>query len=275
MVTVRRLEQEGREYYYLEYPVKIDGRVKKYSKYLGREIPENVEELKKQFQFEINSARWSLVSQRAKEKRDSLISKMSKEELEQFHHDNALSFTANSLRIEGSALTQLELKRLVEDSVVPKWRKHDEIKMGLAHYEIVSNFHRNKPDFSFDLLVDWHWKLFRESKPAVAGLVKNKTDGQWIDDLEAIYKEYGENADGVLKAGVIHYAISRVAPFLEGNEIMARLAMNCILLTNDFPMLDIKFNERVRYENAIERSIKKEDEKEFLKWYFLKFSRSQ
>ena len=56
LVTIRRLDQEGRAYFYLEHPVKINGRVRKYSKYLGKAIPENVEELKKQFLFEISSS---------------------------------------------------------------------------------------------------------------------------------------------------------------------------------------------------------------------------
>ena len=194
LVTIRRLDQEGRTYFYLEHPVKINGRVRKYSKYLGKAIPENVEELKKQFLFEINSSRWAAVSELAKEKMESLKKDLSSEQLENMQHNSALSFTANSLMISGSKITMLELKRLIEESKVSKWRTSGETKEARTHYEIARDNYKRTQEFSFDLIVDWHWKLFRESRPSIAGIVKDS-----VQDARETDSYYDENSKQVEK----------------------------------------------------------------------------
>ena len=285
MVTVRKMNQEGRIYYYLEHPVKVNGKVKKHSKYLGKELPANIEEVKEQFLLEIDRSRWYALSKRAKEKLEAIRKNLSSGDLDQFYHDNALSLTANSLRISGSSVTFLELKRLIENSTVPNWRNRDEIMEAKAHYSIVRTIYCEKPQFSIGLLVDWHWKLFRESRPSVAGVVKEtlfntlnegytgETEGNYSDASGSSYLENAKNIDGAMLAGLVHLKLCRDTPFHEGNGVIARLAMNLILQTFGLPMLNIEFNERKRYEDAIRKSILQNKETVFLKWYFLNYSR--
>ena len=271
LVTIRRLDQEGRTYFYLEHPVKIDGRVKKYSKYLGKAIPENVEELKKQFLFEINSSRWAAVSEQAKEKMESLQNGLSSEQIEMMQHNSALSFTANSLMVSGSKITMLELKRLIEESRVPKWRTSGEIKEAKAHYEIAMDNCKRTQEFYFDLIVDWHWRLFRESRPSVAGMVKDSVPV--AREIESYYNENSRKVEKTMLAALIHWKLTRERPFLEGNDIIARLSMNYLLQMHGYPILDLEFNERKRYESALQKSILQNDESIFLKWFFLKYER--
>ncbi len=271
MVTIRKLDQEGRTYFYLEHPVKINGRVKKYSKYLGKVIPENEEELKKQFLFEINSSRWAAVSELAKGKMESLQDGLSSEQLENMQHNSALSFTANSLMISGSKITMLELKRLIEESRVPKWRTSGEIKEAKAHYEIARDNYKRTLEFSFDLIVDWHWRLFRESRPSVAGMVKDSVPVAM--EIESYYHENSRKVEKTMLAALIHWKLIRERPFLEGNDIIARLSMNWLLQMHGYPVLDLEFNERKRYESALQKSILQNDESIFLKWFFLKYER--
>ena len=271
LVTIRKLDQEGRTYFYLEHPVKINGRVKKYSKYLGKVIPENEEELKKQFLFEINSSRWAAVSELAKGKMESLQDGLSSEQLENMQHNSALSFTANSLMISGSKITMLELKRLIEESRVPKWRTSGEIKEAKAHYEIARDNYKRTLEFSFDLIVDWHWRLFRESRPSVAGMVKDSVPVAM--EIESYYHENSRKVEKTMLAALIHWKLIRERPFLEGNDIIARLSMNWLLQMHGYPVLDLEFNERKRYESALQKSILQNDESIFLKWFFLKYER--
>ena len=271
LVTIRRLDQEGRTYFYLEHPVKIDGRVKKYSKYLGKAIPENVDDLKKQFLFEINSSRWAAVSELAKEKMESLKKGLSSEQIEMMQHNSALSFTANSLMISGSKITMLELKRLIEESKVPKWRTSGEIKEAKAHYEIARDNYKRTQEFSFDLMVDWHWKIFRESRPSIAGIVKGIVTA--AREIESYYDENSRKVEKTMLGALIHWKLTREKPFLEGDDIIARLSMNWLLQMCGYPILDLEFNERKRYESALQRSILQNDESIFLKWFFLKYER--
>ena len=271
LVTIRKLDQEGRTYFYLEHPVKINGRVKKYSKYLGKVIPENEEELKKQFLFEINSSRWAAVSELAKGTMESLQDGLSSEQLENMQHNSALSFTANSLMISGSKITMLELKRLIEESRVPKWRTSGEIKEAKAHYEIARDNYKRTLEFSFDLIVDWHWRLFRESRPSVAGMVKDSVPVAM--EIESYYHENSRKVEKTMLAALIHWKLIRERPFLEGNDIIARLSMNWLLQMHGYPVLDLEFNERKRYESALQKSILQNDESIFLKWFFLKYER--
>ena len=271
LVTIRRLDQEGRTYFYLEHPVKINGRVRKYSKYLGKAIPENVDDLKKQFLFEINSSRWAAVSERAKEKVESLKNGLSNEQIEHMQHNSALSFTANSLMISGSKITMLELKRLIEESKVPRWRTPREIKEAKAHYEIARDNYKCTQEFSFGLIVDWHWKLFRESQPSIAGMTKDSIPV--AREIDSYYDENSEKVENTMLAALIHRKLIRDKPFIEENDIIARLSMNYLLQMHGYPILDVEFNERKRYESALKKSILQNDESIFLKWFFLKYER--
>ena len=271
LVTIRRLDQEGRTYFYLEHPVKIDGHVKKYSKYLGKAIPENVDELKKQFLFEINSSRWAAVSELAKRKMESLQNGLSSEQIENMQHNSALSFSANSLMISGSKITKLELKRLIEESRIPRWRTPGEIKEAKAHYEIARDNYKRTQELSFDLIVEWHWKIFRESRPSIAGIVKAVVPIE--GEIDSYYDENSKKVENTMLAALIYWKLVREKPFLEGNDIIARLSMNYLLQMHGYPILDLKFNERKRYESALQKSILQNDESIFLKWFFLKYER--
>jgi len=53
MVTIRKKTVGKETYYYLEYSFREGGKVEKKEKYLGKTLPENIEELKSQFISEI------------------------------------------------------------------------------------------------------------------------------------------------------------------------------------------------------------------------------
>ena len=49
MVWIRKGVKDGITFYELRHNVKIDGKVKVLSRYLGRQVPENVDEIRKGF----------------------------------------------------------------------------------------------------------------------------------------------------------------------------------------------------------------------------------
>ncbi|MCL5732629.1 MAG: hypothetical protein M1285_04455 [Candidatus Thermoplasmatota archaeon] len=274
MVTIRKMEQGGRTYYYLEYPVKVNGRVRKYSRYIGKDIPEDIDHLKRQFQLEIIENRWEPLSLHARGVMIGRTDGMSREKIDQFYHETALHFTASTLKLAGSKLTELELKRLLDDKVIPGWRDTDDVKLAVVHYGIAKDVLLNSPELSLDLLAEWHWKLYREIKPSLAGVITGVHGAEAeYSGFDSVYREYREKFGGLMLAGLIHFVLFKRPQFQDGNGIIARLAMNCVLHASGFPILDIDYSERKRYENALERSLKFNDETEFLKWFFLKYKR--
>lgn len=277
LVTLRKLDQDDRIYYYLEHPVKVNGRVKKYSKYLGRDLPMDLESVKEQFLEEIARTRWNELSLKAKEKMATTTENLAKGDLDKYYHESALRLTTNSLRISGSKITLLELRRLIEETKAPTGRSKKDIIEAKNHYSILSNIFRDSQKLSLSLMVDWHWKLFRETLPITAGVLR--TDGQALSDekypmkLDSHHFHLTENVNPLRFAGSVHFNLCRDRIFHNGNEIVARLAMNCILIQFGFPTLDIEFSERKRYEDALGKSIKNDGDSAFLAWFFLKYSR--
>ncbi|MEK6877156.1 MAG: hypothetical protein AABZ49_00840, partial [Thermoproteota archaeon] len=59
--------------------------------------------------------------------------------------------------------------------------------------------------------------------------------------------------------------------FADGNGRIARLIMNFILNKRDYPMLDIPYEGRNSYYNALERSQIKKEGRAFLQWLVKKY----
>jgi len=59
--------------------------------------------------------------------------------------------------------------------------------------------------------------------------------------------------------------------FDHGNGRISRLIMNFILNRKKYPMLDIKYQGRNSYYNALERSQVKKEDRIFLKWFVKRY----
>jgi len=72
-------------------------------------------------------------------------------------------------------------------------------------------------------------------------------------------------------AALVHLKFVTVHPFSDGNGRISRLMMNFILHKNGFPMLDILYEKRTSYYNALERAQLKKNGMIFLQWFFRKY----
>lgn len=68
-------------------------------------------------------------------------------------------------------------------------------------------------------------------------------------------------------AAITHLRFVIIHPFGDGNGRISRLIMNFILSRKKYPMLDISYENRNSYYNALERSNTKNDERVFLQWF--------
>ena len=117
MRTIKRRKGKT-DYFYLQHSFRKDGKVITKELYLGKKIPDNIEEIKAKLMHEPHKAldeklekiknnfqrEWKKVPPSAKEK-----------ELQEI----AIAFTYNTNAIEGSTITLEEARLILEDEIAP------------------------------------------------------------------------------------------------------------------------------------------------------------
>lgn len=286
MVSVRKRVVEGKEYFYLEHSLREGGKTRKKELYLGTEIPKNIEFIKKDFMAKIYRDQWYKVLDKIK-KGFSQESKftpkvMREKELESF----MIKFTYDTQRIEGSKLTLRETANLLEKNITPKEKPLRDVKEAEAHKQVFYEMYGYNKDLSLNLILYWHKKLFNDTKPAIAGRIR--THGVAISGskfvppspvevaplLKDFFKWYAKNKDKIHPvelAAVVHLRLVTIHPFGDGNGRITRLLMNFILNKYRYPMLDISYENRNSYYNALERSQVKDKEHIFVLWFIKKY----
>jgi Fic family protein len=286
MVTVRKRVIGGRAYYYLEHSVRMNGRVEKKATYLGKALPKNVEELKKNFLHSIYEERWfktfdSIRRNFAKERR--LMPKSAgEEELRKF----SVRFTYDTQRIEGSVLTLRETANLLEIGVTPLGKPVQDIKEAEAHQKILYEILRFHKDLSLQTILYWHKRLFESTKKDIAGRIRQHqvaiSGSKFVPPSPAevypLLREFFKWYEGSKKrlhpvelAALVHLKFVTIHPFADGNGRISRLIMNFVLNKQSLPMLNIPYKNRNSYYNALERSQVKRQDSIFLQWLFKRY----
>ena len=286
MVVITKKQVGNEIYYYLGHTYRRNGKVNKIEKYLGKEIPKNIEVLKKEFIFEIYKEKWFNLFDKIKgnyKKEQKLMPFSAKEkEIETF----MIKFTYDTQRIEGSKLTLKDTANLLERGITPKEKPIRDIKEAEAHKKVFYEMLKHEKDLSLQIVLYWHKKLFGETKEDIAGKIREH--GVQISlskfvpptpvELQILLKEffdwYNQNRKKISPvelAALVHLKFVTIHPFSDGNGRISRLMMNFVLHKNGYPMIDILYTKRTGYYNALERSQIKKDEHIFVQWFFKKF----
>ncbi len=285
MVTIRKKIIEGNEYYYLEHSFRKNGKIEKKELYLGKEIPKDIEKIKKDFVSEIYNETWLNQLNRIKknysmEQKKTPISAKEKE-IENF----MVKFTYNTQRIEGSKLTLRDTANLLEKGETPKKPLRD-IKEAEAHKKVFYEMLNYEKDLNLQLVLLWNKILLENTKPDIAGKIRNHgvaiSGSKFIPplaiELDTLLKEffdwYNKNKSKlhpIILSALVHLKFVTIHPFSDGNGRISRLMMNFVLKNNEFPMLDIPYENRNGYYTALERSQVKQDDKIFLQWFFKRY----
>lgn len=283
MVIIKKKLLKGKIYYYLEHSIRNGKRVQKKEKYLGRKIPSNITEIKKEFVDEIKE-KWYVDIEKIKQnfsKEQKTIPKSIKEkEMQNF----ATRFTYDTQRIEGSTLTRRETADLLEKGIAPKNKPMRDVQEAEAHRDLFYEILEFKKELTLQLVLDWHWNLFNKTKPDMAGKIRKyqvriggskfvpPSPVEVYPMLTEFFKWYKKNKDHPIEiAALAHLRFVTIHPFGDGNGRIARLVMNFVLNRKKYPMLDIPYEGRNSYYNALERSQVKQDEKIFLQWFVKRY----
>jgi len=252
-----------RRYFYLQHSFRKDGRVITKERYLGIEIPKNIEEIKKDIKKELEidllkklesikknfQEEWKKIPESARKK--------DKEEI-------SIAFTYNTNAIEGSTITLEEAREIVHDKISPNKPLRDVMETTL-HSKVFLDMLEKKEKMSNEVLLRWHKEIFGETKPDIAGkyrehLVRigNYLAPDWQDIKEMMnelirFINKNPKMNPVELAGKAHYKFERIHPFGDGNGRIGRLIMNCILWHNKYPMIIIEYKKRKSYYKALQK----------------------
>ncbi len=287
-MILKKKQIRNQTYYYLEHSFRKQGKVQKKEVYLGKEIPKNIEEIKKKFIFDIYKEKWFEIFEKIKKnysKEEKLTPKSAKEkETETF----SIKFTYNTQKIEGSKLSLKETANLLERGITPKEKPVIDIKEAENHKKVFYEMIKYQKELRLQIILYWHKKLFQETKEDVAGKIREHqvkiSRSNFMPpldtELEFLLKEffewYNKNKDKmnpVELAALVHLKFVTIHPFSDGNGRISRLMMNFVLNKNKMPMLDIAYVNRNSYYNALERAQIKKNDLIFLQWFFKKYSK--
>jgi len=286
MVSINKKVVGNQTYYYLEHSFRNKGKVQKKELYLGREIPKNIEEMKKKFIFDLYKEKWfktfEIISKNYS-KEEKLMPKSSKEkEIESF----MIKFTYNTQRIEGSRLSLKDTANLLEKGITPREKPIRDIKEAENHKKIFYEMFGYEKDLSLQIVLYWHKRLFQDIKEDIAGKIRKHqvmiSRSRFVPptpvELDILLKEffnwYNQNKNRlnpVELAALAHLRFVTIHPFSDGNGRISRLMMNFILKKKNMPMLDIPYTNRNSYYNGLERAQTKKNELIFLQWLFKKY----
>ena len=283
MVTIRKEGKGVVKNYYITTQRALLGKVVDYKLNLGKTKPGEVELARREFSLEADNA---ILVEYLRDNGESKYknSGMDERALQSF----AIEFTANSQRMAGSRLSLLETRRLIENGEKPHHRSHVDTKEALSHYSVFISSLKSGESMSLDKLRDWHWEMFMDTEPAVAGDFRDGTIGHNAlkpssdqgGDIESQlsqfftwFSEKEKSFHPIILAGLLHAGLYLIKPFSYGNDRFCRFLMNRQLYLSGFRMLSLDYANRytIRYNEAVARMVARQDPHEFLRWYTQKY----
>jgi Fic family protein len=248
--------------------------------YVGAYLPKNIEQLKRQFYLDLLRQKWigqlETIGKQYRKFTKDMTKPEKQNQLEVFSFD----FTHDTNKIEGSTLTRKETHNLLRFHLTPRNKpKHDMIEAS-NHHDVFLKMLDAKT-LSLKDMLKMHNDIFSQTKPEFAGQIR--TERVYVAGSKSVFPhqkfvpallkqffswyrtEKSENP--VEQAALAHFRFVSIHPFGDGNGRISRLIMNHVLHQHNYPLLNIKFSDRQKYYDALEKGQTQLDEAHFLKWF--------
>jgi Fic family protein len=269
--------KKGREeYYFLQHSFRKDGKVITRERYLGKEIPRNIDEIRQELGKEAKKdlyRKLGTIKKNFQKEWKRTPKSARKSELKEI----AIAFTYNTNAIEGSTITLEEAREIISDKISPNKPLND-VKETDAHSRVFLGMLENKEIISNMMLLGWHKEIFEGTVKDIAGRYRgyNVRVGQYIapdwQDVTSLmnslitYINAEKRINPVELSAIAHYRFERIHPFGDGNGRIGRLLMNYMLWHNGYPMLIIEYKKRKSYYKAFSKG-----EGAFIKYFMRRY----
>ena len=276
--------------YYLVHSYRMGDKVKRISRYLGSDLDEK--ELAK-----LRKIAEKLILEEIKEK-NILEFELSKKEIELYkkyeksikiEHLQKLNwkrfteiFTYNTNAIEGSQVELSEVKDLLEHKEEPI---DDDDLETLNVAKAVEFIRSTKEKISIEFIKKIHYICFKDTKSFAGKIRKNVEVGirdakgnivhagapskevkKLLKELCEWYQKHKNKYPPVLVAALVHNQFENIHPFQDGNGRVGRLLLNYALLEHNYPPINIRLKNRMRYYACLQKFEKTNDIKLTLKF---------
>ncbi|MBU2104161.1 MAG: Fic family protein [Nanoarchaeota archaeon] len=249
----------NKKYYYLQHSFRKSKKVITKEKYVGLNIPKNIDEIKGEFSRKLKFDLYERLEEIKKHFQNEW-KRIPKSAQEKEKEEIAIAFTYNSNAIEGSTITLHEVREIIQDKIAPNKSLRD-IKETEMHSKVFLDMLKKKEKITNKLLLKWHKEIFGETKSDIAGEYRNYLVrvGPYVaphwKEIKSTMNQIIEFANKsklnpVELAARAHYKFESIHPFGDGNGRIGRLLMNYILWHEGYPMLIIEYKKRASYYKA-------------------------
>ena len=276
MISMRVVKRKkGRNgYYYLQHSFRKKGEVITTERYLGKSIPKNVEEIKKEWYRELQGGlykKFEAIKKDFQQECKRIPESIRQKQLEEL----SIAFTYNTNAIEGSTITLEETRGIIHDKRAPEKPLYD-VRETEEHGRVFLGMLEKNDRVTKELLLQWHSALFAGTKPKLAGKFRDflVRVGSYVapdwQDVSQLMKEMvafvnGSKDHPVELAARAHYQFEKIHPFGDGNGRIGRLLMNYILWWAGYPMIIIEYKGRKSYYGALS------GEDKFVQYFFRRY----
>ena len=282
MVRIVTKRIGNRDFYYLRHHTKD----REKEAYLGKEIPDDIEEIKKEFLMQFYRHDWLAkikeISAGYKRYKKTVPKTVLQKQIEDF----AVVFTYNTQKIEGSTLTLQETTNLLLYGITPGTKPKDHMIETEMHKKIFDEMLHHENKLSLATILYWHKAMFEKTKPDIAGKIRNyhvrvgQSKVEFPDPnvislmLKEFFRWYNKNRKILNPAELAaraHLKFVSIHPFGDGNGRVSRLIMNKILDEFGYPMLDVEYGKRAMYYSALEKSQITNNDFYFVRWFMNRY----
>lgn len=274
-MRIIKRKKGNEEYFYLQHSFRKGKKVITKEKYLGKEVPKNIEDIKEKLGYESKKELYAKL-EKIKENFQKEWKKIPESVKEKEKEEIAIAFTYNSNAIEGSTITLEEAREIIHDKIAVN-KPIKDIKETEAHSKVFLKILDKKEKLSKELLLRWHREIFGQTKNDIAGKFRDylvrvgnyiAPDWQDVEELMNKFIEFvnEQKLNAVELAARAHYKFEKIHPFGDGNGRIGRLIMNYILWYNSYPMLIIEYKKRKSYYKALQK-----DEEKFVDYFLRRY----
>lgn len=289
MVFVQERVLKGETYLYLGKSVRIQDKVYKISKYLGKKanFSENIIKKKiKEFALETDAKIISLIINQIKNryrfsypinleeikkieemnlKYKSIKNSLNKKDWIDIKKRFIANFVFESNALEGNSLTLKNFSEIIFENKMINSANLREVYDAKNSYRVFSSLFGSRKEITESFIIDLHKKImkniddrfgYKKIPNIILGRNIKLTSPEKVkEEIIGLINWYQKNKDGLYPlelAFIFHNKFEKIHPFSDGNGRVGRMLLNYILIKKRYYPIILRKSQRTRYLKALQ-----------------------